>query len=767
MGLKDWFARKTPLQLALERGQKPDGKLADEIDKLGEYTVSAQGDGEAIAAALALLDESPRTHAAWLRPLTGLLQDVEDAECAAFPPIMESALPALISVVEAGLADRQLFERDDLLFALKILAMYGTDEGTDTVIRAALQELDADDYMWSVILGNYGREGHPQAERLFAALADPLPTKFLAVSLLDAANSARLSGGDFIHPFDSPAGISRLEGWLTDPDPEHASYAVSAAAALPFLDHSDRDGLLALALDHASDNVQLEGAWVAAKVGREAGIQQLARYCLDINHSDVACHYLKELDREDAIPPECQDPTFRAQAEFARWLAHPCELGEAPDELELVDHRELAWPPARDICPVWLFRFRKLDRTGLAEDHVDVGMVGSVTFCLFTYQLNQRSPEDCYAIHCYWELTTQELISELELPPNSHEYDHLLRQYAGSDLSEVVLETVVEPASSLNYPQALVGIATAQRAGEPGWVVLDGPRSRFYAAAEMPAGERTGQVLKVHVGRELLGFREAVDRSAYLRPESNKPSAADFIATYEGYLQQAANLAEAEKLLGGNSLLKGKFERYVEAIVETTARDKPEVTLAAYQQLLAAVQRLPAEMQSEMFDTFSPLGEAALLAIAALKELGRRNELLEVVRTFEPHWPHNLGYSSLGAAAQAGGDLALAESLLLKLHANDRASWSDATDMLASIWLRQGKVAEAQQLVLKAIREVQETARDCTGKSLAEQEEIFQKHREFLRLLPQGPQLLEAEQVPITLLTEVDSIDLFGDEELK
>ncbi|WP_425617582.1 HEAT repeat domain-containing protein [Anatilimnocola sp. NA78] len=764
MGLKDWSARRTPLQLALERGMKPGGKLADEVDKLGEYAVTARGDGEAISQALSTLAEEPQAHAAWLRPLTGLLQDVSDAECEAFEPIIEMGLPALIAAVEAGLADENLFERDDVLFALKILAMYGSDEGTDTVIQAAQRQLDADDYMWSVILANYGREGHPQAERLFAALSDPLPTKFLSMSLLDAANSARLSGAEFPHPFDSAAGIAQLEGWLTDSDPEHASYAVSATAALPFLDHPRSDGLLALALDHASDNVQLEGAWVAAKLGRDAGIQQLARYCLDTNHSDVACHYLKELDREDAIPAECLEPVFRAKAEFARWLAHPCELGDPPDELTLVDHRELAWPPEREIIPVWLLRFRKYDTTGLDDDQVDVGMVGTVTFCLFTYQLNQRPPEDCYAIHCYWELTNQELISELEVEPGSKEYDHLLKQYPARDLSNIVLEAIAEPAASLNYPQTLVAIGTAERRGQPGWVVLDGPRSRFYAASEIPPGERTELVLKVHVGRELLGFREPVDRKKYLLSEPSQQTAAEFVAKYEDYLQKALkHPANAEKVLGGSGVLKGRFDRYVNSLQETTGRGQADLTIDAYRQLLAAVQSLPAEAAAEMYDSFAPLGEAAFRAIVALKDQHHNQQLLDLVHTFEPYWQHNMGYSSLGAAAYAAADSVLAEKLLLQLHADGRDSWGESTDMLAEIYRQQGRMEERDALIIKALLAVQETASECTGKSLAEQEEIFQKHREHLRIIPDGPLAAQASAIPETLLPADDWIDLFGE----
>ena len=74
--------------------------------------------------------------------------------------------------------------------------------------------------------------------------------------------------------------------------------------------------------------------WVA-----KPGYDHLARFCLDVNRSEKARNYLAELGREDAIPAEALDPDFRAKAEFSQWLAHPNELGRAPDDLEIIEKR--------------------------------------------------------------------------------------------------------------------------------------------------------------------------------------------------------------------------------------------------------------------------------------------------------------------------------------------------------------------------------------------------------------------------------------------
>lgn len=412
MAIRDWFSRRTPLQIALDRGTQADGDLGEGLRRLGEYSIKSQADAEAICSVLKRLvpADSKVGGASAFHALLGLFQDVEGVECPAFAVMADQGIGLLVQVVNNFLPDPSRRDANDVLFALKILAMYGTSAGTDAVLWAARQPLRPDDYMWSVILRAYAH-GHPEAKRVFRELSNPLPSDFLAVSLLDSANAARRDGAEVLHPFDSAVGKQQLERWLTDADEEHFSYAVSATAALPFISAPERDTLLALAFDHPSVDVQLEAAWAAARLGRDAGIKWLAHSCLDVNLAERAKHYLSELGRTDAIPHEAEDASFQAKAEFAQWLAHPNELGRPPDELEIVDHRDLNWPPERDAKHLWLIKYCVKDATGLKPDDVGVGLVGSITFCLFLYKLEQRPPEDCYAIHCYWEMTGRNLIA--------------------------------------------------------------------------------------------------------------------------------------------------------------------------------------------------------------------------------------------------------------------------------------------------------------------------------------------------------------------
>lgn len=500
----------SPLQQAIARGMQADGDLADELRELGDYVVHSREDAKAICAALGELpdaydlgDDLFITSPLWA--LSSLFQDVENAEAPAFAVLYHQGLPELIRIFdELSEAPHDLRE-DDLLFVLKILAMYGSREGAEKVVEAAKRPLFPDAYLWHVVLGVFSDE-HPQSNYVFESLTDP-PPGFLAIALLDSANAAAIAGWLSRHPFDSDAGRERLEAWLTDSDPEHASYAHSATAALPFISNPDRDQLLALALDHVNSSVQIEAAWAAAKLGREAGLKILARYCQDVRHAGVAIRYLDELGREEFIPAEALEESFQAKAAFSLWLSHPNELGQPPDELEIVDHRLLAWPPERIAKPFWLIRFRLRDRTGLEEDQVDCGLVGSMTWCFFAYEMHKRPPEDAYAIHCYWEMEQEALILESEVE-NPAEHAHLVEQWRGEPLESAEVRRIAEISPQLESPSRLVALASATMRGEAGSVVLDGPRSAWYPKSGQYGDGFGSVVLKIHVGRQLLGFDE-------------------------------------------------------------------------------------------------------------------------------------------------------------------------------------------------------------------------------------------------------------------
>jgi hypothetical protein len=110
------------------------------------------------------------------------------------------------------------------------------------------------------------------------------------------------------------------------------------------------------------------------------------------------------------------------------------------------------------------------------------------------------------AIHCYWELEARGLIAEAEVEDGSTEYDGMLRQITLRGQAQPRITRVAEIAPELGYPQRLVALASVIANDEVGWIVVDGPRSRWYPASEMLGDSCEKQVVMVHVGRVLLGF---------------------------------------------------------------------------------------------------------------------------------------------------------------------------------------------------------------------------------------------------------------------
>lgn len=732
------------------------GDVAEELSKLDDYTIQSRDDARAICDALSRLPEATSTaEAAALAPrlqaLARLFQDVESPESPAFEVLFEQGQPLLVGLLDSVAERTDPAEAEELLVVLKILAMYGSREGAEKVVEAARRPLKPEGYLWHVVLSVFA-EGHPQREFVFEALSDPLPEGFIAVSLLDAATGVAIEGELAAHPFDSAEGKRRLRRWLEDRDPENYSYAHSATAALPFVSNPERDQLLALALDHADPGVQMEAAWAAGKLGREAGCRVLARFCRELAHAAVAQQYLVELGREDLIPEESLAPDFQAKAEMANWLAHPNELAQPPDELDIVDHRTLAWPPDGEPVELWLIKYVLRDTTGLEEDDVDCGLVGSVTFCLFTRQMHLRPPEDAYAMHCYWEMEMTRLIEEIDAT-DPDEYAGMLGQWRGTPLQNAVITRVAELSPELNYPRRLVALGPAEREGEPGWVALDGSESRWYARREMPPHTLDSTVLAIHVGRQLLGLTGEPDRAARLEQQPRRPDRRQIADAYQRLLTEAENAGpnRQKELLGPWSLLSRHFDAYVEARagLENVAAD--QVLIDVYERFLQLARNADPSVQSDAYDALGVLGEHFDRYVEALIGTGRTTAIGPLLDLFEPYWNNNLGRSRLGLAAFKAGRLEVAEVHLAARH-EKLTHYYRGEDMsrLAEIWHRQGKADAARALLIDCLQKLASEVR--SSKYLSDRkmcQEDFQIHRDtFFRLFGGGEDELKRAGVP-------------------
>jgi hypothetical protein len=742
------------LHQVLLQGRDPEVDLADLLGNPGETPVKSKREARAICGLLRFLPAacSPGSITSRLHALTALFQDAETER--AFSILMNEGVPELCRICDVLHDTENERATDDLLFVLKILAMYRTEAGTERVIEAARKPLKPDAYMWSVILGQFDSD-HPHVEKVLHALSDALPRGFLAVALLDCANGHAIAGAGIRHPFDSPEGKRRLQAWLTSRNADRFSYAHSATASLPFISNPERDQLLALAMDHPDTGVQMEAAWASAKLGSDAGIKVLARYCLDPNTSATACRYLSELGREDAVPGDALDADLQAKAEFANWLSHPNELGRSPDELVIVDHRELAWPPDGERKPFWLIKYRVEDATGLEEDDVDCGLVGSVTFCLFSYRLHERPPEDAYAIHCYWEMAARGLIEETDLAYSDEDCSEMIRQWSGERLREPELIHVAEISPELGHPRRMVGLAAATLNGEEGWAVLDGDRSAWYPKSDMPGGAPPCTVLKLHVGRRLLGFEDTPDRKRFLAPAPAERGPREVAAAYEKLLDQltAGDVNLRKNLLGWGSPLGKHFDAYIEAREALDGTTKAEAATQLYEQLLAAARESSEATGDKAFDAGSPLTTCFEKYMEALVATGRTASVEAVIEALAPHWDHNLGYGKLATAAFRCGLFDVAEGYCVRLR-QSMAEWhrSEAMSLLAEIWFGQGRREDAHGLLVDCLKELLADSETATGSDRALFEDWSQRHRAtYLRLFPErGDATLSEHGIPPT-----------------
>lgn len=746
---------KTALQKAIISGMKPGGDLSDELSGLEDYVLRSKKDAEAICRALARLpdtEEEGDDHlSSNLYSLCSLFQKVESAEDPAFAVLSLKGQDELIRIYDLLRKRGNEEDGDDLVFLLKILTMYGSESGAKKVVEAVQAEFEPENYLWSVIFSMIG-DDHHHRDFIFGEMRKKLPLGFAGVSLLDGANQAMLGGNLKVHPFDSEGGEEMLKSWIENEDEEKFSYAVSATAALALVTFDGRNELLELARNHLDSLVQMEAAWVAVKLGREWGLSSLVKSCEDPGQSAKAQSYLEELGKGGLIPAKTKEPKFLAQAEFANWLAHPNELGQAPDEMEVVDHRQLKWPTEEVAKDFTIVRYRLRNQSGLKADDVDCGLVGSMTWCFFSYEMNQRPPEDIYAIHCFWEMTHEDLIVESdEMAPG--EYDGLLKQWDGSKLEGAVIEDVADLSPKLNYPSRLVAVAKATMNEVEGWAILDGARSKWYVKSDFPDETNGKQVLMIHVGSGLLKFEKEPDRGEFLKPDEAGPDAETFVAAYEKLIAEVegASLKEVPKLLGGSTPLKRHFEKYVESLAEVSGQSQSESMLLAYERFLKIVEKCDDSQKKDLYDCFTLIGENFEHYVDALISVKRNDEVRPLIARFEPYWDHNLGRGLIGEAAFKVGDFDFAETHLVSVREN-MEEWgrSKMMDLLAEIWLKKGKGKEARELLINCMKQLREEFEESEYASDRKTHaKDFQVRRmTFLRLFPGEEDRVEQSGLP-------------------
>ena len=223
------MGKMTPLQVALERGLADGGNLFESLNDLQDYEIDSLDDAEALVDALETYMKRPIEAAgifSAFHQLVSLFQSV--TAVSPFQFLVRRGIPLLVQAYDQRLpyADEQ---QNELLFAVKIFARYGLEEGLDRLVQAAYHPVLREGYLWSVIFEQLG-DLDPLIPDLVDRLSDPLPDGFACVAFLDWVN--RLCREDILstHPFDTFEGVQKLRHWLRSSKQDDFSFAHSSAA---------------------------------------------------------------------------------------------------------------------------------------------------------------------------------------------------------------------------------------------------------------------------------------------------------------------------------------------------------------------------------------------------------------------------------------------------------------------------------------------------------------------------------------------------------
>lgn len=341
-------------------------------------------------------------NAAYLHPLVSLFQESRTPEVEQV--LREQGLPVLPRLY-ALVRDHLPEQSEDGLFILKMMVVFAeSKDGSQWLLEAVRDNYGSESYVWGVIFEHLTSE-HPWTKDVCDAVRQQPPEAFCGVCALDLANELAETHG-VPHPFETEAGLERLQEWLESDDPDEESYAESAIQACALLKHPQADTLLHEALEHDSETVQLAVAGILAQRGEAMAFDKLRELATFPPLSSRASLVLTDLKREDLIPEETRQPDFQALASICAWLSHEENFGEIPDEVELYAQKRIFWPPTNDEREFRFFRYNYVaDCQGdQGVDEVGVGVVGSETCSLVGHTHPGMPTEEILALHCCWEL---------------------------------------------------------------------------------------------------------------------------------------------------------------------------------------------------------------------------------------------------------------------------------------------------------------------------------------------------------------------------
>ncbi len=407
---------------------------------------------------------------------------------------------------------------------LYLLARGGTSSALKTLTGLLVgdEKIPADDAI--VALATVVQADRPDHTKIFPELLAGLANADLAPAILDLANYWTRRGDLQPHPAahlvrnlatllsnvvnaleriqENPFAQQSNTKELADTIGRGVSLGVSLCDSLGLIgDVEAAGGPLQRALDLPHRRLKTEAAGALARLGVQAGQDELVRLAAEPVARLRVLAYADELGLSDKIPPEFASDEARAEAQLATWLSEPLQFGLPPNRCELLDQREQYWPGFEAPVRCYLFRFEYEFQTeqGTAN-YANVGIAGPFTHAV-TAEVLDLSPDDIYALYAGWNVEHVEIF-EIDFALLNEQQRVEVARYERRLKDDQYDEIRPKLLCSFFGERSLAAIA--QRGSTEGAVVVDSESILWLPATQGKRSLGVNEAIWINRGRKML-----------------------------------------------------------------------------------------------------------------------------------------------------------------------------------------------------------------------------------------------------------------------
>ncbi|MGY8767884.1 MAG: HEAT repeat domain-containing protein [Pirellulales bacterium] len=358
------------------------------------------------------------------------------------------------------------------------------------------------------------------SDALFPRLLDGLQHVSVAVLILDLSNYLFRTGRIDPHPAGGKSepmiellgGIIQRLGTLeekrdeTTPEElaglrtqvsEGVALAVGLCDALASIKEKKAIGKLYQAMELSHRQLRCEAAAALGRLGEEKGKEKLVELAQYPVSRLRVLNFAEELGCLDLIDPKFSSEQAKCEAELALWLSQDSQFGMPPQEIELVDSRELLWPGFEEPQHCYLFHYAYHMPQGIFKS---LGIVGPITHS-FAVDLTPLSYEDAYAAFAGWQTEHQDIH---ESDPT--QWEEAQKQLAENFQSRLEAEsiTLIQPVKLGYFFGDVRLVVVAKQANIPGTAIVDLRTITFIPGGQTNRPIGPHEAYHIHKGRELL-----------------------------------------------------------------------------------------------------------------------------------------------------------------------------------------------------------------------------------------------------------------------